>query len=82
VFFFSNIPANSLIDSKGPRMSLCLGTSLYFGGFGFYLLINKSYYLVLLGTFIMGVGQPFLINLPAKIASLWFYPNNVTVFLI
>jgi FLVCR family feline leukemia virus subgroup C receptor-related protein len=80
IFLFVNFPANSLIDRRGIRVSLCLGTGLYFGGFGLYLLINKSYYLVLIGTFLMGIGQPFIINLPAKIASLWFSSENVTPF--
>lgn len=80
VFFLANFPANRLIDRKGIRFSICLGAGLYFVGFVFYLLINASYYLVIVGTIFMGIGQPFLINLPAKIASQWFYPKNVTIY--
>lgn len=77
MFLFVNFPANSLIDRRGMRVSLCLGIGLYFAGFGMYLLINVHYYMVIIGTLLMGIGQPFLINLPAKIALLWFYPKNV-----
>jgi FLVCR family MFS transporter 7 len=33
---------------------------------------NGSYVLVLLGTALVGLAQPFYLNMPAKIASTWF----------
>lgn len=33
---------------------------------------EKSYAIVLLGTFLVALSQPFYLNLPAKIAAVWF----------
>jgi MFS family permease len=77
IFFLANFPANKVIDRRGMRVSLCLGTGFYFLGTFLYLLINKSYNFVVLGTFFIGLGQPFILNLPAKVAAFWFFPRNV-----
>lgn len=77
VFFLANFPANKIIDKYGMRISLCLGTGLFFIGTFFFLLINLSYNFVILGTVFVGLGQPFLLNSPAKVATLWFFPKNV-----
>jgi fucose permease len=81
VFFVFNFPANQIIDSRGLRLSFLIGTFLYFLGTLFYTLINKSYNFVILGTFFIGAGQPFLINSPAKIAAFWFFPKNVRIYI-
>ena len=36
------------------------------------LLINKSFYLVIVGQVFAAIGQPFLLNAPAKLVSVWF----------
>ena len=77
VFFAFNFPANQIMDSRGMRISFIIGTSLYFIGTFFYVLINKSYNFVIVGTFLIGAGQPFLINSPAKVAAFWFFPDYV-----
>jgi MFS family permease len=77
VFSLANFPANHIIDSLGLRTGFLLGTALYAVGALLYLLIDRSYYFVILGTVFMGLGQPFLLNSPAKVAAFWFLPSNV-----
>jgi len=79
VFSIVNFPANHIIDSKGLRISFLIGTGLFTIGIFFYVLINYSYYFVILGTFFIGAGQPFLLNCPAKVAAFWFSPKNVKI---
>jgi MFS family permease len=79
IFCLVNFPANMIIDKRGLRVSFLIGNALYFLGSFCYVLINKSYNFMILGTFFIGVGQPFLINSPAKVAAFWFFPKNVTI---
>jgi hypothetical protein len=46
------------------------------------MLVNASFYFVLLGTLVIAAGQPFLINCPAKIAAFWFKKENVYFMVI
>lgn len=77
-FSLANFPANHIIDTKGLRVSFLAGTALYTIGLTLYALINQSYYFVIAGTVFMGLGQPFLLNSPAKVAAFWFFPRNVS----
>lgn len=77
IFSLCNFPANHIIDSRGLRLSFLLGTGFYSIGLLLYTLINSSYYYVILGTVCLGIGQPFLLNCPAKVAAFWFFPKNV-----
>lgn len=77
IFSIVNFPANHIIDTKGLRISFLIGTSLYTVGSALYVFINKSYYFVIFGTVFMGLGQPFIMNCPAKVAAFWFSPKNV-----
>jgi hypothetical protein len=65
------------MDKNGLRVSFLIGISLYFLGTFFYTLVNKSFNFMILGTVFIGIGQPFLINSPAKVAAYWFFPKNV-----
>jgi len=40
-----------------------------------HLLIDANFYLLFVGTVIGGMGNPFFLNAPAKIAALWFKPD-------
>lgn len=77
VFSIVNFPANVFIDWKGLRWSFIIGSILYATGVGFYCFINYSYGMMIIGTIIFSLGQPFIINCPAKIAAFWFFPQNV-----
>lgn len=41
------------------------------------MMVNASFYFVLVGTVLIAAGQPFIINCPAKIAAFWFKKENV-----
>jgi fucose permease len=77
VFSIVNFPANHIIDERGLRVSFLVGAAFYTIGTLCYVLINQSYYFVIMGTIFMGTGQPFLMNCPAKVAAFWFFPKNV-----
>jgi FLVCR family feline leukemia virus subgroup C receptor-related protein len=77
VFSLANFPANHIIDTHGLRVAFLTGTALYTAGMLLYLLIDSSYFFVIAGTVLMGLGQPFLMNSPAKVAAFWFFPKNV-----
>lgn len=73
VYSLMNFPANHLIDSKGLRFSLITGTCLYAVGlFLFSLCSRLGFHWVLIGAVIVALGQPFVINCPAKVAAIWF----------
>jgi hypothetical protein len=46
-------------------------------GAGIRCMINLSFTFVLIGQFFCAVGQPFILNAPAKIATYWFKEQNV-----
>ena len=72
-----NFPANHIIDTKGLRFSFVLGSGLYMAGAALYTLVNKGYFFTIFGSILVSLGQPFIINCPAKIATYWFFPENV-----
>ena len=70
------------MDRKGPRAGYIIGLSIYVLGMFFVTLINSSFSLALLGYIIFSFGQPFIVNAPAEIATLWFLPKNVKLILV
>lgn len=76
-FWLFNFPANHVIDARGLRASFLIGSAFYSTGTLLYCQVNHSYYLVIAGTVMLGAGQPFLLNCPAKVAAFWFFPLNV-----
>ena len=78
-FSLFNFPANHVIDAYGLRTSFLIGSVFYSAGTLLYCLINHSYYFVIAGTVMLGIGQPFLLNCPAKVAAFWFFPRNVSL---
>lgn len=79
IYSLSNFPANHFIDKYGLKFSLIVGNSLYAIGLLFFSFINTGYYLVVIGAIVVALGQPFVINCPAKIATFWFTQNNVFI---
>ena len=77
VYSLMNFPANHIIDQRGLRLSFIIGTFLYAFGLILFTMINKGYYWVLIGAIFVAIGQPFVINCPAKIAAFWFSAANV-----
>ena len=79
VFFPVSFPAIKVLDSKGIKIAMIYGTFFYFAGTLFYSLINRTYNLVLLGSFLIGIGQPFILNSLFKVPIYWFFPKNVCI---
>lgn len=79
IFSLANIPINFLLDRKGIKVGFKMGLSLYLLGMLLVNLINVSFYFVALGYIIFSFGQPFILNTPAKIATYWFFPENVKI---
>ncbi len=72
VYLFMSIPASWLLDSRGLRTGLGLGTLLY-GGFGLMRgLFGSDYRMVLVATTGIALAQPFVLNSVTKLASHWF----------
>ena len=78
VYTIMNFPANHIIDTKGLRVSFLIGSGLFMGGAALYTMVNKGFYFALFGAILVAIGQPFIINVPAKIATYWFFDTNVT----
>lgn len=81
IFSLINIPVNYLLDKKGITMGYRIGLGLYLAGMAFACLVNVSFPLLIVGYILFTFGQPFILNTPAKIATYWFFPQNVTDFL-
>lgn len=79
VYSFSNFPANFVIDTKGLRFSFLIGSGLYAVGIFLYTLVNQGYFFVLIGAILVAIGQPFVVNCPAKVATFWFMSKNVNI---
>lgn len=73
-----NFPANYIIDTRGLKLGVSVGISCICVGLGITLLINESFWFLILGSVLIAAGQPFIINSPAKIATFWFFKENVS----
>lgn len=80
IYSLVNFPANHIIDSKGLRVSLLLGASLFSVGAFCFTLINKGFFFAIFGAIFVALGQPFIINCPAKVATYWFFDHNVQIY--
>lgn len=78
IFSLINIPVNFLLDKKGIKMGYRIGLGLYLVGMLLACLVNLCFPLLILGYILFTFGQPFILNTPAKIATYWFFPQNVT----
>ena len=77
VFYMpANFPSNYILDKYGIRAGVTIGTILTLLGAWLRILVNSSFYYVILGSFLSSIGQPLIFNTPAKIAAYWFRPDN------
>ena len=79
---FASFGANYMFDNVGIKLGMSIGNILLMAGVATRLLINESFYFVLLGNFLSGCGSTFLVNPSAKISATWFNENNVSFILI
>jgi hypothetical protein len=77
-----NFTAGSFIDAKGLGISFRIGAALYAIGLLGFCLINYGYHWVLIGAILIALGQPLVMNCPAKVATYWFIDKNVIIFII
>ena len=72
-----NFTAGNFIDSKGIGISFRIGAVMYSIGLLLFCLINYGYHWVLIGSIVLSLAQPLVMNCPAKIATYWFTDRNV-----
>lgn len=77
VFSLINIPVNHFLDKRGIKTGYVIGLSFYSIGMFLVCFLNKAFPMLIIGYIIFSFGQPFILNLPAKIATFWFFPQNV-----
>lgn len=58
------------------------GVVLTIAGLGVRLLVNQSFYIVLVGQVLCGMGKPLILNGQASMAQNWFFPKNRTLVLV
>lgn len=80
-FLLINMPANYILDKKGIKFGFMVGNGIYLVGIVLSCCINAGFGFVIGGYLIFVMGQPFILNIPAKIATYWFFPDNVRKFL-
>ena len=71
-----NFPADYIMDHLGLRIGMFFGVFFTIIGSWIRIFINESFLFVILGQFISSLGQPFIMNSPAKIAATWFNKDN------
>ena len=76
IFVLFCFPSNYALDVYGLRNGVLIGVFLTGIGMWIKVFINQSFALVFVGQVIAAIGQPFLGNAPAKLASLWFGKNE------
>ena len=72
MYVFANFPSNWILDVKGIKPGMIIGSVLTAVGAGIRCLVNSSFSAVIVGQLLCAVGQPFILNAPAKIATYWF----------
>lgn len=69
-------PAAYVIDSKGTRAGIVLGSVLGIVGASLRMLVNQGFWLVIAGQILAGIGRPFILNCQAKISGNWFHATK------
>lgn len=74
-YLFLQIPAGVLVDRYGPRRVITLASMIC--AFGCYLFSHvESYYCLVIGRAMIGIGAAFSLVTCSKIASIWFCPRR------
>jgi MFS family permease len=77
----TGIPANALIPKFGIRNSTLLATTLFVVGMFVRTLLGKSFYMVIIGQAIAGLGSPFVGNGIGGFAAHWYSGSTVRPFI-
>lgn len=74
-------PAAYVIDQKGVKTGIIVGSVLGLLGIGCRLLVNEvGFWTVIVGQILGGIGRPFILNCQAKISANWFRASNRVEF--
>ena len=66
-------PAAYVIDSKGVKTGILVGSILGLAGVISRLFVNEvGFWTVIMGQVLAGMGRPFILNCQAKISATWF----------
>lgn len=74
VFSLINIPVNHFLDKRGVKTGYVIGISIYALGIVLICFVSKAFPMLIIGFIVFSFGQPFILNLSAKIATYWFLP--------
>lgn len=76
-YLIVNLPINYVLDKKGIRFGIIVGNAIYLLGISLSSCVNAGFPFLIIGYLVFVMGQPFILNSPAKIATYWFFPENV-----
>ena len=65
--------ANWVVESLGLKIGLNIGSTLVIVGLGLRILVNYSFWWMILGSVVCSAGNVFVLNTPAKVASNWWF---------
>ncbi|EAR99181.2 MFS transporter (macronuclear) [Tetrahymena thermophila SB210] len=69
-------PANFIIDQYGVKISITIGCVVCMAGAWLRMLVNQSFYIMIAGSILCGIGRPFILNCQGKIVANWFFPKD------
>jgi len=75
-FILFTFPSNYVIDDYGARNGVLVGIIFTTIGMIIKCFINNGFYICVIGQIFCAIGQPFLSNVPAKLAATWFAANE------
>ena len=74
-------PAAYVIDSKGVKAGILVGSILGVLGVSMRLFVNSAgFWTVIMGQILAGIGRPFILNCQAKISATWFRASNRVIY--
>lgn len=73
-FLLVNLPANYILEKRGIKFGFMVGNSLYLAGIILCCCVNAGFPMLMIGYILISFGQPFILNIPAELATYWFFP--------
>ena len=82
IYIVFTYPSNFVIDIHGCKTGIILGTILTAIGMIVKVWINTDFWICVLGQVLAAIGQPFILNTPAKLAGIWFGQNERVIAIL
>jgi MFS family permease len=70
------VPTNAMIERAGVKKTLIVSSIITVIGLWLRILIDSSFYYIIVGSFIASLGRACSTHAPPKIALKWFLPKN------